>query len=141
MSRLSGLSERRIGIAEKEGSAAVSEEDVRVAPSDKSEYLAQHLGQPICSVLTEIERISVRPRDVLPVRPSVSFVSMTSGILLAAEYMKYAIGFESALETFFQVDLMFPLENAFLQPVEKVDGCYCAERSKEILLYRKEIGV
>jgi len=140
MSRLSGLSERRIGIAEKEGSAAISEEDVRAAPSDKSEYLAQRVGQPICSVLTEIERISTRPRDVLPVRPSVSFVSMTSGILLAAEYVKYAIGLKSALETFFQVDLMFPLENAFLQPVEKVDGCYCVERSKEILLYRKEVG-
>jgi len=135
----SGFPEARISAALRDASATVTDEDVRAAGPEKRDFLAQRVGRPICSVLTEIEQLSVKPRGELPVRPAVSFVSMTSGTLLAAEYVKHAAGVGSPLETFFQMDLMFPLTSAFLQPVEKAKGCYCVQRSEEVARYRAAV--
>jgi hypothetical protein len=71
------------------------------------------------------------------VQATVSFVSMISGLLMAAEFVKYAAGLNSSLETFFNLDSMFPLANAGLQRVNKVPTCYCSTRAIEIKRYRE----
>jgi hypothetical protein len=136
MAKLSGLSEKCIAQSEKYGSTQVTQDDVCQAPIGKREYLARHVGHSVCSVLSELESLAMNPSQSAPVSPSVSFVSMSSGIMLATEYIKYAIKQESPIETIFYLDLMFP-EQALLQPVEKTDACYCSQRKEEIQAFRE----
>src|SRR5207245_3448763 len=78
-------------------------------------------GVQTCALpISEIERLSARPSEQLPREPTVSFVSMISGLLMAAELVKHVGGLGTTLETFFQIDAMFPLQNAFLQAVDQV---------------------
>lgn len=101
--------------------------------------LRVNVGKPICSVLAEVEKLSRKSGAALPIRPAVSFVSMISGILMAAEFAKYATGLKSPLETLFQMDSLFPLTSSFTQAVEKGNGCYCRTRGKEIREYRERV--
>lgn len=61
---------------------------------------------------------------------------MISGVLMAAELVKYVGGLSSALQTFFQLDTVFPLQNACLQMVRPVESCYCWTRRQQIRHYR-----
>ena len=64
---------------------------------------------------------------------------MMAGLMAAAEMVKAAAGLTTPLKTFYQTDLMFPLENAFLQAVRKTPGCYCIERADVIARYREAV--
>jgi hypothetical protein len=64
---------------------------------------------------------------------------MLSGVLMAAELVKYVGGRGSGLRTFFQIDAMFPLQNAGLQTVEAVPNCYCVTRCDAIRQYRAAV--
>ena len=133
---ISGLPKARIAVSQRDAAVVLTDEDVQRAPESKRALLRTHLGKPICSVLAELERLSIRPPEELPHQPAVSFVSMISGLLMAGELVKYVTAVGSPLETFFQLDSMFPLQNAFLHPVEKVPTCYCVVRSESIRQYR-----
>jgi hypothetical protein len=63
---------------------------------------------------------------------------MISELLMAAKLAKYAAGFESSLDTFFNIDPMFPLANAALPPVTRASTCYCSKPATEIKKYREE---
>lgn len=137
----SGLSIERITAAlQHDASIVVTAEDVKRAPEEKRPLLAMNIGRLICSVLAEVESMSTAPVEELPVRPAVSFVSLIAGLLTAAEMVKYATRAGSSLETFFQMDSMYPLSNAFLQAVERAKACYCHERSEAIRRYRVAVG-
>ncbi|MGH7146420.1 MAG: ThiF family adenylyltransferase [Nitrospiraceae bacterium] len=136
VAHLSGLAEERIAASHRDGSLAVTEQDVAKAPEEKKSLLRENLGKPICSVLSELENISSANPNVLPVQPAVSFVSMISGLLMAGELVKSSSGIESALETMFQMDALFPLSSALVQPIEKGKQCYCLMRRNEIDQYR-----
>lgn len=136
---ISGLSQERILAGQGNPGAVVADEDIRSAPQEMRELLRVHVGKPICSVLAEVEKLSRKSGAALPIRPAVSFVSMISGILMAAEFVKYATGLKSPLETLFQMDSLFPLTSSFTQAVEKGNGCYCRTRGKEIREYRERV--
>jgi molybdopterin/thiamine biosynthesis adenylyltransferase len=59
-----------------------------------------------------------------PTHSAVSFVSLMTGVLLAAEYLKHLMGTRSRLKTLVQLDLMFPLDPMF-QTVRKTSRCRC----------------
>jgi hypothetical protein len=61
---------------------------------------------------------------------------MLAGTFMAAELVKHLGSLGSALETFFQIDTMLPLQNAALQAVTAVPSCYCVQRADEIRHYR-----
>lgn len=136
---ISGLSQERILAGQGNPGAVVTDEDIRSAPQEIREMLRVNVGKPICSVLAEVEKLSRKSGAALPIRPAVSFVSMISGILMAAEFAKYATGLKSPLETLFQMDSLFPLTSSFTQAVEKGNGCYCRTRGKEIREYRERV--
>lgn len=136
---LSGLREDVIAASHRDADRVVTDADVQNAPEPKRAGLALHVGKPICSALTELERLSAKPPEQLPHQPTVSFVSMISGLLMAGELVKYACGFGSTLKTFFQLDAMFPLQNAFLQAVDPVPTCYCITRRESIQRYRQAL--
>lgn len=118
-------------------SLALSEEHINPAAPDKVRSLLQkQLGKTICSILSEVEKMSTMLPAELPVQPAASFVSMTAGLLMAGELVKQIAGLTSALKTLYQLDSFYPLENAFLQPVEKVATCECVVRQNEIHAYR-----
>lgn len=89
--------------------------------------LRPQAGPGACGVLSEVERISTLALANRPVEPAVSFVSMMSGVLMAAEYVKHASGTPSPLKTIFQADLMFPLESMLLTVRPRTD-CSCVRR-------------
>jgi len=138
MAALSGLSEDLVKTAMADAALVLTPEHVKQAAEERREFLSANLGAKICSVFSELEKISSRPPDTLPTRATVSFVSMISGLLMAAEFIKYAAGLNSALETFFNIDSMFPLVNAALQRVNKVQSCYCSTHAAQISRYRHE---
>lgn len=136
---ISGLAEAVIAASLRDAEMVVTDAHVEGAPEPKRAHLAAHVGKPICSVVGELERLSAKPAAELPHQPTVSFVSMISGVLMAAELVKYVGGLGSGLQTFFQIDTMFPLQNAGLQTVEAVAACYCVARRDEIRQYRKAV--
>lgn len=136
---LSGLSVETVRASHADASLVVTDEHVIQAAEEKRAFLSTRVGTTVCSVLTEVEAISNRSAITLPVQPTVSFVSMISGLLMAAELVKYAACLESSLDTFFNIDSMFPLANAALQRVAKVPTCYCSRRAAEISMYRDEV--
>ena len=138
MAGLSGLPEETIKIAMADASLVITADHVNQAAEEKRAFLSSRLGAKICSVFSELEKISSRPAGTLPTHATVSFVSMISGLLMAAEFVKYAAKLDSTLETFFNLDSMFPLASASLQRVSKVPTCYCSVRAKEIEKYRNE---
>jgi ThiF family len=139
MAELSGLSEETVGASLADASLVVTDEHAIQAAEEKRVFLSTRVGATVCSVLTELESISGLSAKTLPVQSTVSFVSMISGLLMAAELVKYAAGFESSLDTFFNIDSMFPLANAALQRVVKVSTCHCYTRASEIKRYREEV--
>ncbi|MBZ5560747.1 MAG: hypothetical protein LAO77_26125 [Acidobacteriia bacterium] len=133
---ISGLSQAVIAASLRDAEMVVTDAHIEGAPDAMRTHLAAHVGKPICSVVGELERLSAKPAAELPHQPTVSFVSMMSGVLMAAELVKYVGGLGSGLLTFFQIDTMFPLQNAGLQTVEAVSNCYCITRSDAIRQYR-----
>lgn len=140
MAKLSGLSEETVRASLADASLVLTDEHAAQAGGERRGFLTTRVGATVCSVLTEVETISSRSAKTLPVQPAVSFVSMTSGLLMAAELVKYAAGLESPLDTFFNIDSMFPLGNAALQRVTRVPTCYCATRAAEIRRYREALA-
>jgi hypothetical protein len=138
MAGLSGLPERIVKTAIADASLVVTADHVNQAAEEKRVFLSSRLGVKICSVFSELEKISSRPAGTLPTHATVSFVSMISGLLMAAEFVEHAAKLNSTLETFFNLDSMFPLTSASLQRVNNVPTCYCSVRAKEIEKYRKE---
>ncbi len=127
-----------VKIAMADASLVITADHVNQAAEEKRAFLSSRLGAKMCSVFSELEKISSRPAGSLPTHATVSFVSMISGLLMAAEFVKHAAKLNSTLETFFNLDSMFPLTSASLQRVSKVPTCYCSVRAKEIEKYRKE---
>jgi len=138
MAEVSGLPQDTVKTAMADVSLVITADHVAQAPAEKRAFLSARLGAKICSVFSELEKISSKSAGTLPPRATVSFVSMISGLLMAAEFVKYSAGVNSSLETFFNLDSMFPLTNAGLQRVAKVPTCYCATRATEIKKYREE---
>lgn len=138
MAALSGLPEHVVRTALADASLVVTSELIRGAAEEKREFLASRVGEKVCSTFSDLEKISSSPPETVPVRATVSFVSMISGLLLAAEFVKHAAGWESPLETFFNIDSMFPLSNALVQRVDQVPTCECFIRAREIERYRRE---
>lgn len=139
MAELSGLSEETVKASQAKAALVLTNAHVERADREKRAFLSKRVGATVCSVLTEIEAISNRSAKTLPVQPAVSFVSMVSGLLMAAELVKYATGLASPLDTFFNIDSMYPLANAALQRVAKVTTCYCSTRAAEIARYREAL--
>ena len=106
------------------------------APEYQRRVLQRNIGKPICSILSELELISTKPTDELPVQPSVSFVSMMSGLFMAGELVKFLGNLQSPLVTLYQLDTFFPVTNAFLLQVDKTNSCECVVRRREIAAYR-----
>ena len=138
MAALSGLTEDLVKTAMADAALVITPEHVKQATEEKRTFLSANVGVKICSVFSELEKISSRPPDTLPARATVSFVSKISGLLMAAEFIKYAAGLNSTLETFFNIDSMFPMVNAALQRVNKVQSCYCYTKAAQISKYRQE---
>lgn len=137
-----GLSPTRIRAAERDASLTVLDVDITEAPPERREFLSERIGRPICGVLTETASLSTNPQA--PPQVAVSFTSHLAGVLQAAELVKYSIGATSSLETFFDIDPMFPLVvsngNAALQTVRRSARCYCSYRQDEIMRYRATIA-
>jgi molybdopterin/thiamine biosynthesis adenylyltransferase len=136
---LSGLPLAWIAAAVHDPSLPLTADVVAQAPATTRECLLAHIGKQACGVLADIESLSTLAKEKQPVEPAVSFVSMMSGVLMAAEYVKKLMGAHSTLKTFFQADLMFPLEMAILQTVKKSADCYCVRRKDVIARYRQEV--
>jgi molybdopterin/thiamine biosynthesis adenylyltransferase len=128
---LSGLPLAWIAAAAQDPSLPLSAEVVAEAPQHKRESLVAHIGKEACRVIAEIEGVFTLAKD-----PSVSFVSMMSGVLMAAEYVKHLTRAESVLKTFFYADLMFRLDTSRLLAVKKRANCDCVRRRDVIARYR-----
>jgi molybdopterin/thiamine biosynthesis adenylyltransferase len=74
-----------------------------------------------------------------PTHSAVSFVSLMTGVLLAAEYLKHVVGARSRLRTLVQLDLMFPLD-PMLQTVRKTSRCRCVRDRDGIARHRTARG-
>jgi hypothetical protein len=135
MARLTGLSPERIATSNE----LLTEAEIPTEGGKYRDILLSKVGKPICSVLSSIEALAEVPETVPP-EPTVSFVSALAGCLLATEYLAYVAGIRSSLETMFQLDLLFPLRNALLQPVLPVESCMCQLRKMEIADYRRLVG-
>jgi molybdopterin/thiamine biosynthesis adenylyltransferase len=137
VSKLSGIRADVVTQSHHSADLTLSEEHITSnATEEQRTLLRRHVGAPICSILSELEKVSQMPSMELPVQPAASFVSMTAGLLMAGELVKRASGLPSALETLYQLDSFFPLENAFLQGVLKSNTCDCIVRKNEIRAYR-----
>jgi len=123
----SGLSPTAIRQALRDADRVVTEVDIAAAPEEKRAFLRHRLGRSICTVLSELEKLSADPNSV-PAAATVSFVSMAAGTLAAAELVKCAAGLGSPLETLYQMDMFMPFENAMLLPTEKLRSCECYRR-------------
>ena len=139
LSELSGLPEDRVRSSQSDPAMVITEHDVSIAPQEKRDFLRARVGQTGCSVLSELERFSSQQPSQLPIEPAVSFVSMNAGILVAGELIKWISGMESPLQGLFQIDSMFPLDSAFLQPIDRVATCYCAVHENQIREYRARL--
>lgn len=134
----SGLSQTRVRAALGDAELVVTEADVMGAPKEKRSFLREQLGQRICSVLSELAKLSTEPENV-PQAATVSFVSMAAGTLAAAELVKWAADLSSALETMYNMDMFVSLENAMLLPWEKVTSCECHVRREANEKYRVKV--
>ncbi len=130
-----GLAVETVRAALRDDERVVTEADVTAAPEQKRLFLRDRLGKQICSVLSELAKLSETP-EAVPQAATVSFVSMAAGAFAAAELVKCAAELGSPLETLYQMDMFMPLENAMLLPVEKTKSCDCHTRRREIDRYR-----
>jgi hypothetical protein len=121
-------------------SEELSASDIATLDPDKQSILSAHIGKPKCAILEEIERLSTRAKEDLPIEPAVSFTSMLGGLLMASEYVKFATGLPTPLRTWYQADPMFTFELAGLQAMRPLPSCYCVERRDVIARYRDAIG-
>ena len=134
---VSGIRADAIALSHQHASLTLAEDHISPAATDEQRgLLRRHAGKTICSILSELEKISTIPPAKLPVQPAVSFVSMAAGLLMAGELVKQLAGWPSALKTLFQLDFFYPLENALLQPVHRVPTCDCVLRENENRAYR-----
>lgn len=133
----SGLAPERISASLVAPDAVVTELDVVAAPADKQSFLVERKGQPICSVLSEIERFTQQQET--PKEPSVSFTSFLTGVILAAEVLKHAANLPTRLDSQFLADTLFPLTRAEVIPLIPLSSCYCQKRKGTIAHFRQAV--
>ncbi len=138
MANLSGLNIQRVLESQHDAETMVTNADVAGAPIDLQPFLAQYLGQPICSTLSAVEKKSLLTDP--PQEPSVSFASFLAGVLTAAEIIKYAAGIGHALDSQFQFNMMFPVTRAEKVALTSLSSCYCQKRHRTIDQYRVRTG-
>lgn len=137
LSKLSGIRPDVVEWSQQSAALTLLEEHITAgATEEQRTVLRKQIGEPICSILSELETVSQMPTAELPVQPAASFVSMIAGLFMAGEFVKRASGLPSTLETIYQLDSFFPLQNAFLQGLLKSNTCDCVIRKNEIRAYR-----
>lgn len=137
LSKLSGLRADVIERSHQSAALTLVEEHITAGATEEQRILLRRqIGAPICSILSELEKVSKMPSVELPVQPAVSFVSMIAGLFMAGELVKRASELPSTLETIYQLDSFFPLQNDFLLGIGKSNTCDCVVRKNEIHAYR-----
>ena len=132
-SRATGLSISRV----RQFDALVTDEDVRGAPLERQDWLRAHVGQQICSVVREGVAQEVSDEQHLPgFEPSVPFVACMSASMVVAEAVRFLAGWQTALDTRFQFDLLRGPERGEMFPQERRQDCDCVTRAANIEKWR-----
>lgn len=133
-SQATGLSRSRIQQAEE----TVTEDDVRVAPANRQEWLRERLGRQICSVVREgvAQQISDEEQHK-GFSPSVPFVSCLSACMVVAELVNFVAGWSTALETRYQLDTLTGPAFGSMFPQDKRRDCECLVRRHNIDTWRQ----
>jgi molybdopterin/thiamine biosynthesis adenylyltransferase len=129
-----GLSRVRVQQAEE----AVTEADVRAAPADRQDWLRARLGRQICSVVREGVAQQISQEDQRKgFAPSVPFVACLSACMVVGELVKCAAGWNTALETRYQLDTLRGPASGTMVPQEKRRDCDCFVRRRNIETWRQ----
>jgi molybdopterin/thiamine biosynthesis adenylyltransferase len=124
-----GLSPERVN----EPDQFVTEADVRLAPSERQAWLADRLGQPICSVVQEgIARELSQEQQRAGFEPSVPFVAGLSACMVAGEFVKYLAEWPTPLAPRFQMDLLQGPQCGMKFPEARHPDCLCVNRRHNI---------
>jgi molybdopterin/thiamine biosynthesis adenylyltransferase len=107
----------------------VTIDDVATAPEHKKDYLREHIGKQICSVVSEavIQKIS-REQQLRGFEPSVPFVASFSACMVVAEAIAWAAKWSTALEPRFQFDFLRGPIHGELYPQCRRAECLCTRR-------------
>lgn len=137
-SLLTGLREDRL----VDMTSLVTEEDVRLAPSDKQAWLKQQIGKDICSVVSEatVEKLSREAQEV-GFEPSVPFVACLSACMMAAELIRYTLRWTSGVETGFQFDTLIGPQRGSRMAHGRKQRCVCIQRRSLIEQLRAGRGL
>jgi molybdopterin/thiamine biosynthesis adenylyltransferase len=128
-STATGLREDRV----RQAFEVVDEQDILLAPAEKKDWLREHLGQKLCSVIQDgvAQQISKDKQNAL-FEPSVPFVACLSASMVIAELVKSAAGWKSSLEPRFQFDVLRGPDYGQPFPQSRRRDCICVERESNI---------
>jgi len=110
-----------------------------VANKEKKEWLSQHSGKTICSVVSEAMARSISDQHIQKgFEPSVPFVACMSAAMVITEAIKAVACWQTQLEPQFQFDILHgPAFGQFIPMARKKD-CKCVIRQRNIELFRKK---
>lgn len=131
-SRATGLSVERAAMPNE----VVAFSDVEQAPPEKRDWLAEKIGKPICSIISEATTRELADGQRSGFEPSVPFVATLASSMVVAELVKAALQAEPVLEPRFQFDVLQGPATGQLLPQERRRECYCVRRAKQIADWR-----
>ncbi len=115
----------------------VSEADVAAAPPTRREWLANRLGKPICSVISEATTLELSDGKREGFEPSVPFVATLASSMVVAELVRAATDPQSPIEPRFQFDVLRGPANGQFLPQERRRDCYCTTRARSVAKWRE----
>jgi len=133
-SRATGLSETRA----QQLQDAVTEDDVRIAPTEKQVWLHEHLGHQVCSVVREaMARQISAVRQQEGFEPSVPFVACLSACMMVSELVKTVSGWPTTLGPRYQFDALQGPFRGQEYPQRRREDCICTTRARNIEIIRR----
>lgn len=137
MAAATGLRRERIIAALDGSSTIVTARDVEAVAPELRELVGEHLGQDVCGMLSNVERLL--GDKSAPPQLSVAFASYLAGTFLAGELIKVAGMVRSPLAGRYQIDPIANLspDGPLAQMPSK--GCFCQVRAEVVERIRGQL--
>lgn len=134
-SKATGLTIERV----KNELEVVTEEDVKLAPLTKKDWLRKNIGKQICSVIQKgvAQEIS-NTKQQEGFEPSVPFVACFSASMVVSELIKFVLNLPSPMEPRFQFDILRGPAFGQKIPQERRRDCICFTRRSNIDTVRQK---
>lgn len=133
-SRATGLTVERALMPDE----VVTQDDVERAPPEKRQWLAEKVGKPICSIVSEATVRELTDGHQSGFEPSVPFVATLASSMVVGELIKAALQAEPAIEPRFQFDVLRGPASGQLLPQGRRRDCYCVKRARQIAAWRDQ---